>query len=177
MIELMIVIALLLAILTGIGATLLIGRNASHQTTAIVKLDEDLRTILRRISEELRSASRSGEDTNGNSALDAGEDVNGNGRLEADWSLSADSVTFNRGLPDRTYSLPITFRLNGNVLEYVKQTTAAGATIVTPMARTVTEFTVVENTSMVTITLSLERNSVGESTLTRSQSINVTPRN
>ena len=177
LIELLVGSVILSAVLAGIGMTLLTGRQASEQTESIISLDDKMRSILRRISEELRSASRTAEDTNANLVLDAGEDINANGRLDSDWAFSANSVTFNRLLADNTYSLPITFRLNGNILEYVKLTDAAGPPIVTPMARSVTAFTVVQNTSMLTITLSLSAQRRGGAALTRTESINVTPRN
>ncbi|MEE9127408.1 MAG: prepilin-type N-terminal cleavage/methylation domain-containing protein [Planctomycetota bacterium] len=177
LIEVLVASVIMLAILAGIGTTLLTGRQATQQTTTIISLDDTMRTVLRRISEELRSASRSAEDTNGNTALDPGEDTNANLRFENDWSLSANAVTFNRLRSDGTFSLPITYRLNGSTLEYVKMTTAAGAQIVTPIASSVTSFTVVEATSMITITLAISAPSGGGATLSRTESINVTPRN
>lgn len=177
MIELLIAMSIMLVVLTLVGNALLTGRKASKSTSIAIKLDEDLRTILGRITEELRVASRVGEDTNGNDILDAGEDTNGNGRLDADWNLTANSVTFNRRLPDLTYSLPITFRLNGDRIEHVVQTDPGGASITTPIARRVTEFAFSEGTSMVTITLGISVPVSEDANISRSQSVNVTPRN
>ena len=168
LLEVLIASMVMLAILSAIGTTLITGRQASRQASTIISLDETMRTVLRRISEELRSASRTAEGT---------EDANGNGRLENDWSLSANAVTFNRLQGDGTYALPTTFQLNGSDLEYVKMTTPAGAQIVTPIATSVTDFTLVETTSMITITLGLSAPSGNGTTMTRSESINVTPRN
>ena len=177
MIELLIAMSIMLAVLTLVGTALLTGRKASRSTSIAIKMDEDLRTILGRISEELRVASRVGEDTNGNDILDAGEDTNGNGRLDADWNLTPTSVTFNRRLPDLSYSLPITFRLTDDKIEHVVQTDPGGASITTAIARRVTEFDISEGTSMVTITLGITVPVSAEDNISRSQSVNVTPRN
>ena len=111
------------------------------------------------------------------SCADAGEDTNGNGRLDADWNLTATSVTFNRRRPDLSYSLPITFRLTDDKIEHVVQTDPGGASITTAIARRVTEFDISEGTSMVTITLGITIPVSAEDNISRSQSINVTPRN
>jgi prepilin-type N-terminal cleavage/methylation domain-containing protein len=156
LIEVLIGSVILLAILGGLGTTLITGRNASQQTSALISIDDKLRTILRRVSEEVRSASRTAADNN--------------------WNVGANSLTFNRALPDGTYSPPITYRLNGDLLEYVT-TGDLGVQIVTPLATSVDTFTVVENNTLVTITLGVSVRSGSGAMLSGTQSINVSPRN
>ena len=156
LIEVLIGSVILLAILGGLGTTLITGRNASQQTSALISIDDKLRTVLRRVSEEVRSASRTAPGTN--------------------WAVGANSLTFNRTLPDGTFSPPITFRLNGDLLEYIT-TADLGAQIVTPLATSVDTFTVVENNTLLTITLGVSVRSGSGAVLSGTQSINVSPRN
>ena len=177
LVEMAIVAAIVPVVL---GAVFMIARNFSGiQGEAIdaITTTEKLRSSLRRISDELRTSSKNGEDVNGNAALDPGEDLNGNGRLEADWALTPTSVTFNRMLPDGTYSLPITYRvMNGN-LERRWMRTATGPTQTTVIARSVASFSVTEAAPQLTIAMVVNTTKPGGRVETESSSITVVQRN
>ena len=79
-------------IVSVLALSLKTGKNASTSLHAGLDLSESTRSCLRRIAEELRTASRQGEDANGNSTLDTGEDKNANGRLDADWAVTSSSI-------------------------------------------------------------------------------------
>ncbi len=92
------------------------GQNLETEVRGQAVIMEKLRNTTRRVADELRVSSRTGEDSNSNGVLDDGEDRNGNSRLESDWSVGASSVQFNRMQSDGTYSLPVTYRLDGTTL-------------------------------------------------------------
>ena len=74
-----------------------------------------------KIVRELQIATLSGEDANGNGALNTSEDINRNARLDADWSLAdggiASTLTFNRLVDGWLWSGPVAYRLeNGAVI-------------------------------------------------------------
>ena len=173
----MVVGALLATILfAAVAATLQSGRDTSTNANAEIDVNERMANVLRDIAEDLRTASRKGEDTNDNGVLDAGEDANGNGRLEDDWAVTATSITFNRVLATRQCSLPITYRRNGSAVERLEPVSPGGAMRGTVIARNVTAFTVTD-TGEITVLLALSYPGTFGTTVDRSQSIAITPRN
>ena len=176
LIEAAIAVVLAVILLLAVGMTLNVGRNASVRTLTAFDLDQDLRQALDRISHDIRSASRLAEDTNANKVLDAGEDTNGNGQLDSDWNLTGTSLTFNRLLPDGTYSLPITYRLSGDRLERVAVRDLAGTQTTTILADNVTTLLITENALSVQVTLGLTTTTT-RGVLQSTQSITIQPRN
>jgi prepilin-type N-terminal cleavage/methylation domain-containing protein len=168
LVEMVIVAAIVPIVL---GAVFMIARNFSDirsEAAEAVIVTEKLRTSLRKISDELRTSSKTAE---------AEEDLNGNGRLDADWALTPTSITFNRMLPDGTYSLPITYRLvNGN-LERRWMSTATGPTHTTVIARSVASFSVTEASPQLTIAMVVSVTKPGGKVETESSSITVVQRN
>ena len=176
LVELTVMLAVMAAVIYAVNMTLLTGHRASEQTTTTMNITDGLRHSVRRISEELRGASRSAEDANGNGMLDSGEDTNGNGRLDADWQVSATSVTFNRAVADGTFSLPITYRLTGNVLERVATLDTSGKTGVTVVARSVKRFDVSEQLPKLEAEIEIEVTKSGR-VMRQAETVVVLPRN
>lgn len=177
LVELMIVLLVTPVLL---GAAFMAMRNSSsaqQHASSMYSVTEKLRKTLRRVSDELRLSSEDAEDLNGNSTLDSGEDLNGNGRLDSDWVISTSSVTFNRMLPDGTYSLPITYRLNGTNLEREWMTDASGNKMTTVIATSVTSFTLLQSSSKITIGMTVTFNRSGGVVDTESSSVSVLQRN
>ncbi|HEX6811394.1 MAG TPA: hypothetical protein VF384_07215 [Planctomycetota bacterium] len=132
---------------------------------------DKLREMLRRIGEDLTCSSQTGEDVNANGILDEGEDLNGNGRLEKDWAVTPTSVRFNRVLRDGTFSLPITYSLQGGRLMRSKMV-AGGATETASVAGRVLAFSVLASGTQMTVSMS-----VGSSEAPQSSSVSVHQRN
>jgi len=173
-----VIVVLVTPILLGAAFMAMRGSsNAHEQASSMAVVTEKLRTTLRRVSDELRLSSVDAEDVNTNSALDAGEDLNNNGRLESDWAISTSSVTFNRMLPNGTYSLPITYRLNGTNLEREWMTDASGTRMTSVIATSVTSFTVLMAASKITIGITVSVNRPGGVVDTESSSVSVLQRN
>jgi Tfp pilus assembly protein PilW len=169
--------AILSTLLFALVSTLLSTQKASSSATRTMDVSEVLRGATRRITEELRSSSRVGEDTNENSTLDAGEDTNGNGRLDSDWQVTSTSVTFNRYMLGSVFSLPITYRLTGTDLERVVMEDPSGTTAVTVIARSVSAFTVTDTGGRVSILLRVARPTPGGGTLQKERTAVIMPRN
>jgi Tfp pilus assembly protein PilW len=167
----------LTVLLYSLASTVLTSRDASQSTARISDIGESLRAMLHRLSEELRTSGRRGEDLNENGTLDAGEDVNGNGRLDADWSVSTGSLTFNRFLPDGTWSLPITYHLNGNDLERVTMLDPSGQSTTVVVERNVTAFTVTDDPPRVVVAMQASRTGPGGAPFVQQDAIRVIPRN
>ena len=176
MVEVVVGAVLATILFAAIAATLQSSRDTSVNANAEIDVDERMANVLRDIAEDLRTASRKGEDTNDNGTMDPGEDANGNGRLEDDWAVTTTSVTFNRVLATRHCSLPISYRRNGSTVERVEMVAAGGALHSTVIARNVTSF-LVADTGEITVTLALSNPGVGGTTVNRSQAITITPRN
>ena len=156
-----------------------VGRSGHQRLETTLDLGESMRAVSFRMREDLRPATRTGEDTNGNGLLDSGEDLNGNGVLEADWSIGPASITFNKVLPDGTVSAPTTYRLAGRQLQRV-QTVLSGtgtSTVVTVLDRSAAAFAVADDGARIDCTLTLERPDATGNTTTRSETITVIPRN
>ena len=109
LIEMMIFAAIMPIVILASLALVKSGQDADEQARVAAVMVHKLHTTLSRVSEDLRMSGRNGEDVNENGLFDADEDRNGNGRFEYDWDIGMTSVTFNRVLPDGTYSLPITY--------------------------------------------------------------------
>ena len=176
-VEVIVSLALATVLLLLFGLILTRGRQATTETTKMLDVDAELRTVLARISEEVRCASRTAEDANGNKILDTGEDRNANGRLEGDWNAAAAALTFNRLQPDGNFSLPITYRVTSGRLQRVTMLTAAGQTTTTVVATGVVSFTVADSAGKVTIGIGIRRTSESGRTINRQGSITVGPRN
>jgi prepilin-type N-terminal cleavage/methylation domain-containing protein len=176
LIELAISLAITGVMAYVVNTTILTMYRASGTTTREIDLTESLRVTMRPVSDELRSASRTGEDGNGNKTLEADEDRNGNGRLDADWNLTATSLRFNRYVGDGKYSLPITYRLNNGRIERVQMMDVTGRSITTSIARGVTSFKITDASPRVTIELEVDRSKSG-STMRQAVSLSILPRN
>lgn len=151
------------------------GTDARAVGSARMKLGATTRICLRRIHDELLSASKTAEDANGNGVLDTGEDTNGNGRLDADWAIGS-VLTFNRRTVTSTWSPPISYRLtNGNLIR--SATDLAGNTITAAIGSGVTGFVVTENNGVLTVSITVRTNARRGRTLTDSGSITVRLRN
>ena len=171
-------IAGVLAVILLVAGTVILdrGQTATTQTLRILDVDSMMRTTLDDISRAVRLASRDGEDTNGNDSLDPSEDENGNGRFENDWAITASSITYNVRLASG-YSLPITYRLNGDVVEKVVMMTPAGRTQTLVAARGVESFVVTDASPGVKIAMTVSAETPSGRTASRSDSITVIPRN
>lgn len=175
--EVITVVAILGFLFLVLGMTLQTGQRATKQTDRDMDVTEDIRRVLRRMLEDLRTASRTGEDTNNNSVMDDGEDENGNGRLEADWNVTLDNLTFNRLLPDGTFSLPITYKLNGEDLVREAMVNVGGAKASAVIVRRVTMFKVEEVGLKMRITLEIRKPGAGGSETREQRTVTVVPRN
>ena len=177
LIEMLIASAVVPIMLAAIYMTLSRVSTLQESAGGAITVTEKMRNSLRRIADELRTSSTTGEDTNENSVLDVGEDLNNNGRLEADWSTSDSSVTFNRMQPDGTFTLPITYRVRGEQLERVLTVGASGETRTAILCRSVESFTVLSIAGKITVSLSLSFSGRGGMSKTLSSSITVVQRN
>jgi hypothetical protein len=166
-----------MTLLFALGSTLNVTHRVSDSANRTMDLSDALRRVLRRITEELRSATRFGEDRNKNKALDSEEDTNGNGRLESDWQVTSTSVTFNRYMPSNVFSLPITYRLTGTNLERVVMQDPSGKTAVTVIARSVSAFEVSDAGGRISILLKITKPTPGGGTLSGERTAIVMPRN
>jgi prepilin-type N-terminal cleavage/methylation domain-containing protein len=156
LVELMVTLVLVPMVI-GIGLmTMRSSRNVRDTVVATTRSLDQVRACLRRIGDEVMCSSRRAEDLNDNSVLDAGEDLNGNGRLERDWLVTANSIRLNRFLPNGTWSLPITYALQGNQLMR-SELRANGTTVTASIAGSVLAFTVLAAADQVTISLSIGR--------------------
>ncbi len=171
------VMAILGFVFLILGMTLQTGQQAAKQTNRDMDVTQDIRRTLRRMLEDIRTASRTGEDTNNNMVLDVGEDENGNGRLEDDWMLAVDKLTFNRLIPDGTFSLPITYKLNGEDLVREDLVNVGGAKASAVIVRWVKEFQVQEVGLKVTIRLEIRKRSADGSETREQRTVTVVPRN
>jgi type II secretory pathway component PulJ len=176
-VELTIAAALLSLLLGVVFSSMQATQKASKTVTRGMDGSRVVETAMRRITEELRSATFVGEDVNNNDVLDSGEDRNGNGRLDADWAVTANSITFNRCMPGNTFSLPVTYRRVGSTLERVAMQSAGGALITTVLARNVDAFAVTAVNSRITITLRVRIPDAGGKTIDRERTAVITPRN
>jgi type II secretory pathway component PulJ len=176
LLEISISMVLLVTILYVINTTLFTGNKASSSTSVLMDFSDKLRITASRISDDVRAASRDAEDTDHDGALTQGEDTNNNGRLDSDWSVTGNSIRFNRLMADGTYSLPITYRLNGTHLERVTMTKPDGTEVVTTLTTDVTNFTVSEMLPRVTFQMTISKRLDGR-LVSRSNSFTVTPRN
>jgi hypothetical protein len=155
-IEMMIYVVLLPVLVLAILSVVGVVRDVPPSESRKIQLQRSVRSTLRRLHDELVSASKVGEDTNKNSQIDAGEDLNGNTRLEADWSISEESLTFNRRLRTGFWSLPITYKLeNGELIR--SELLDTGKKLSAVLVRGVSTFTVSENQNEVTIVLGIQR--------------------
>ena len=128
--EVMIVAALLPLAVLGSLSLVNSGQRA-HETARNQSVTvHKLQVTLARIADELRTGGRLGEDRNDNGRLDVGEDRNGNGRFDTDWRLTSSSVRFNRVLANGTYSLPISYSLEGDQLVRTELVDASAGTVV-----------------------------------------------
>ncbi len=149
-----VLISILLVAAMGI---VFVSHESRDQASRIMDADVAVRAVLRRMHDELIGAGKNGEDVNGNGLLDSGEDVNGNGKLEADWAVSASKITFNRILPDGTWSGPITYEfVNGSLIRTARDA-LTGTESKVNLAHGVTEFTVSESQGEVLVTLGIEK--------------------
>jgi len=163
---------LLATIVYVLASTFATAQKSSTSTRSGLSTTETLRATLARITVDLRSASRVAEDSNSNGTLDDGEDSNGNGRLDADWNLQASSIMFNRMMADGTYSPPVCYFLSGDELRRSVMLTS-GRTIQVPIARSVTNFSVSESGTNVTIAMTITR----PGGVAETQTVTVAPRN
>lgn len=177
LIEMLIASAVVPIMLAAIYMTLSRISTLQEGAGGAITVTEKMRNSLRRIADELRTSSTTGEDTNDNGVLDAGEDLNGNGRLEADWGTSETSVTFNRMQPNGTFTLPITYRVRGEQLERVYTVDTSGRTQTAILCRSVESFTVLSVSGKVTVSLLLSYSGRGGASKTLSSSITVVQRN
>ena len=168
---------MLVTLMIGVGTTLRTTQSSSATAARNMDLAGKMRAVLRRMTEELQSASRLGEDKNENATLDVGEDYNSNSRLESDWQVTSTSVRFNRYMPGNVYSLPITYQLTGTDLERVAMRTAAGAEVVTTVATSVAAFSVAESGFGLRITLRLAKPTPGGGTTELERTTIIAPRN
>ena len=175
--EVITVVAILGFLFLALGMTLQTSQRAAKQTDRDMDVTEDIRRVLRRMLEDIRTASRTGEDTNNNDVMDDGEDENGNGRLEDDWMLAVDKLTFNRLIPDGTFSLPITYKLNGEDLVREAMVNVGGAKASGVIVRRVTTFKVEEVGLKVRITLEIRKRAAGGAETREQRSVTVVPRN
>jgi hypothetical protein len=151
------------------------GTDARAVGSARMKLGSTTRTCLRRIHDELLSASKTAEDKNGNKVLDTGEDTNGNGRLDSDWAIGS-SLKFNRRTVNSTWSPPVSYvLLDGNLIR--SETKLDGKTIKASIASGVTGFSVTENDGELTVSISVRTSARRGRSLTRSGTIKVRLRN
>lgn len=138
-------------LLVVIGATLSAlssGRKASKRTLSSINVEEQAHALLNKIADEVRWASKIGEDTNGNDALDPGEDLNSNGRLEDDWLLLPNSIRFNARRMNG-FQLPTTYALQGSTLLRINMTNPAGTMRSVAVAKNVSKFQVSEADGMI----------------------------
>jgi type II secretory pathway component PulJ len=177
LVELLLAGALVTILLLALTESVQSGQHASRTMNVTVDLTESLRRSVQRLSEELRTATRLGEDANDNAVLDPGEDGNGNGRLDADWAVTTQSLTFNRFLPNGLVSLPITYRLNGSDLERVATIDTTGNTVRAPIDRSLSGYTVADDGQTVTITIAITKVDAGGKTQTGQETVRITPRN
>jgi hypothetical protein len=171
------VIGLSVAVLLLLGFKSLVATGTSKSTDAWTDADEKLSLLGRQVVEELKSASIVGEDTNGNRLLDAGEDRNGNGRLDSDWRVTAESITFNRVLPDGQMTLPITYRLTGTDIERIAMNDTAGSRSRALVVGGAMAFAVAQNGNTVVITARFRERTRAGKTIERQRIFDVTPRN
>jgi len=151
------------------------GTDARAVGSARMKLGSTTRICLRRIHDELLSASKTAEDKNGNKILDAGEDTNGNGRLDSDWATGT-TLTFNRRTINSTWSPPVSYRLiDGSLMR--SETNLDGKTLTAAIARGVTAFNVAESGGELTVSITVRTTARRGRSLTRSASIRVRLRN
>ncbi len=177
LVEVSTVVAILGFVFLILGMTLQTGQRAAKQTNRDMDVTQDIRRTLRRMLEDIRTASRTAEDTNGNGIMDDGEDENLNGRFEADWTVAPDNLTFNRLVPDGTYSLPITYKLKGAELVRDAMVNTTGAMASAVIVRSVTMFQVQEVGLKVTITLEIHKRAADGSETREQRTVTVVPRN
>lgn len=156
LVEMMIYIVLLPVLVFAILSVVGVIRNVPPAESRKIQLQRSVRSTLRRLHDELVSASKTGEDTNHNGQIDAGEDLNGNTRLEADWNIGSSSFTFNRRLRSGNWSLPITYKLEDEQL-IRSELLDTGKTLSAVLVRGVSTFIVSENQNEVTIVLGIQR--------------------
>lgn len=175
LVELLLYIGLV-PILAMAGFTLVeTGTDAQAVGSARMKLGSMTRTCLRRIHDELLSASKTAEDKNGNKILDSGEDTNGNGRLDSDWVIGSQLV-FNRRTVNSTWSPPVSYTLvDGSLIR--SEMDLNGKSITATIARGVTAFNVSDNGGELTVSLTVQTRARRGRTLTRTGSIRVRLRN
>jgi type II secretory pathway component PulJ len=177
LLEIAIGLTIVLLLLLGYRSLVATGGDSSKSTDAWTEVDEKLSLLGRQVVEELKSASIVGEDINGNRMLDAGEDRNGNGRLDSDWRVTAESITFNRVLPDGQMTLPITYRLNGTDIERIAMKDTAGSRSRSLVVAGVTAFAVAQNGNTVILTARFQGRTRDGKTIERHRIFDVTPRN
>lgn len=177
MVEVTVGSAILMTLLLALGSTLLSTQRATDSAHRVMDVSDALRQTMRRITEDLRSGTRVGEDRNKNGTLDSEEDTNGNGRLESDWNVTSTSVTFNRFMPGNAFSLPITYRLTGTNLERVAMQNPSGQTAVAVIARSVSAFEVSDAGERVSILLRITRATPGGGTVEKERVAVIMPRN
>lgn len=153
------------------------GQQLDQQVREKAVMMEKLRTTLRRIADELRTSSRTAEDLNADGILQSNEDRNGNGRLESDWLVGTNSISFNRMLPDGSFDLPITYRIDGDDLVRDHHATIA-TTRTSVIARNVSQLMVSTPTDeTVTVLMTVEIDQPGGGIDSESMSITIQQRN
>ncbi len=177
LVEMLIVTAVVPILFAAIYMTMSNVSNLQESAGGAITVTEKMRNALRRIADELRTSSESGEDSNGNGVLDSGEDLNSNGRLDADWKISGTSVTFNRMQPDGTFTLPITYQLNNGQLERVLTTNTSGKTQTAILCRAVQSFSILSASNKITVSLALTYDKRGNKQETLSSSVTILQRN
>jgi hypothetical protein len=163
---------MLFVAITSIQST----RSASTTVARGMDASRTLRSTMRRLTEELRSSSRAGEDTNGNAALDPGEDTNSNGRLDSDWAVTPTSITFNRYLPDNRFSGPVTYRFDGSILERVFLS-SNGNYIAAEITSLVTAFSITDTDGRVSISMTVTKTDPNGNSIEQEITAYINPRN